>query len=126
MKTEIKEIIDSEWTILKAVWDLEPVAAPTVQEALNSERGWAYTTVKTLMDRMVKKGLLTVQKIRNLYLYSAAITPTQARKKEIMKTVKRAFNGAVTPMMQFLLENETLTDKDYEQLEEILKKRKRG
>ena len=74
------ELFDSEWAILQAVWEHEPCAAPTVQEALQEEKGWAYTTVKTLMDRMVKKGLLQTERIRNLYLYRAAITRAQAQR----------------------------------------------
>jgi BlaI family transcriptional regulator, penicillinase repressor len=119
------ELFDSEWAILRVVWQLEPCAAPTVQEALEEEKGWAYTTVKTMMDRMVKKGLLKTRKIRNLYLYSAAIPESQAKKSEIMKTIKRAFNGTLTPMMQFLIENEELSEKEYEQLEQLIKNRKR-
>jgi BlaI family penicillinase repressor len=119
------ELFDSEWAILQAVWEHEPCAAPTVQEALQNEKGWAYTTVKTLMDRMVKKGLLRTERIRNLYLYRAAITRAQAQRSEIMKTVKRAFDGALTPMMQFLIENENLSDEEYRQLEHLIRNRKR-
>ncbi|RPJ36561.1 MAG: BlaI/MecI/CopY family transcriptional regulator [Planctomycetaceae bacterium] len=119
------ELFDSEWAILQAVWEREPCAAPTVQEALQEEKGWAYTTVKTLMDRMVKKGLLQTERIRNLYLYRAAITRAQAQRCEIMKTVKRAFDGALTPMMQFLIENEGLSDEEYRQLEQLIRNRKR-
>jgi BlaI family transcriptional regulator, penicillinase repressor len=118
------ELFDSEWTILRAVWKNEPVAAPAVQELLAPEKGWAYTTVKTLMDRMVKKGLLRTEKIRNLYLYTAAVTPTQARKGEIRRILKRAFDGALTPMMQFLIENEALSDADCRELERLIKNRK--
>ncbi len=121
----IVELFDSEWAILQAVWEHEPCAAPTVQEALQEEKAWAYTTVKTLMDRMVKKGLLETERIRNLYLYRAAITRAQAQRSEIMKTVKRAFDGALTPMMQFLIENEKLSDEEYRQLESLIRNRKR-
>lgn len=120
------ELFDGEWAILRVVWRLEPCAAPTVQEELEHEKGWAYTTVKTLMDRMVKKGLLKTQKIRNLYLYSAAVTQSQARRSEIMRTVRRAFDGTLTPMMQFLIENDELSEQEYQQLEQLIKNRKRS
>ena len=123
-KTHV-ELFDSEWAILQVVWEREPCAAPTVQEVLQKEKGWAYTTVKTLMDRMVKKGLLQTERIRNLYLYRSAITRAQAQRSEIMKTVKRAFDGALTPMMQFLIENERLSDDEYRRLESLIKNRKR-
>ena len=120
------ELFESEWAILRAVWKLQPCAAPTVQESLEKEKGWAYTTVKTLMDRMVKKGLLKVDKIRNLHLYSARITRPQAQKSEIARTIKRAFNGTLTPMMQFLIENERLSDAEYRRLENLIKTRKQS
>ncbi len=68
------ELFESEWAILQVVWEREPCAAPTVQEVLQESKGWAYTTVKTMMDRMVRKGLLTTERIRNLYLYRSAVT----------------------------------------------------
>ena len=120
------ELFDSEWAIMKVVWEKQPCAAPTVQEALQKEKGWAYTTVKTMMDRMVKKGLLKTKKIRNLYLYSAALNESQAQKGEIMRTLKRAFDGTLTPMMQFLIENDELSEEEYKQLEQLIKNRKRS
>ena len=125
MEKQAINILDSEWSIMRVVWKLEVCAAPTVQEELQEERGWAYTTIKTRMDRMVKKGLLTTQRMRNLYLYSAAVSEVQARRNEIMRAVKRAFDGTLTPMMQFLIENDELTEKQFQQLEEMIKRRKR-
>ena len=123
MKKENLELFESEWTILQKVWELEPCAAPTVQEALQGEKGWAYTTVKTMMDRMVKKGLLRTEKIRNLYLYNSAVTRSHARKSEITRTLKRAFDGTFTPMMQFLIESDQLSEEEYAHLEQLIKKR---
>jgi BlaI family penicillinase repressor len=118
-------LIESEWAILKVVWELEPCAAPTVQETLEKEKGWAYTTVKTMMDRMVKKGLLRTERIRNLYLYRSAVTQTQAQRSEIFRAVKRAFNGTLTPMMQFLIENDELSQQEYDHLERLIRSKKR-
>ncbi len=117
------EMTQAEWEIIKAVWEHQPCAAPAVQEALHSQTGWSYSTVKTLMDRMVKKGLLRTEKIRNLILYSAAITKEHARKTEILRTIKRAFDGSLTPMMQFLLEN-NLSRKQVAELEKMIKSQK--
>ena len=118
------ELFDSEWAILQVVWEHEPCAAPTVQEELVQDKGWAYTTVKTLMDRMVKKGLLNVEKIRNLHLYRSAVSPAQAKKSEIMRTLKRAFNESLTPMMQFLIENEEITEAEYAEMGRMINSRK--
>ena len=114
-----------EWIIIEAVWEHEPCAAPTVQEALAERTKWAYSTVKTLMDRMVGKGLLATERIRNLILYRSTITREQAQRREIMGTIKRAFNGAMTPMMQFLLDKGDLTQQELDELETAIQARRR-
>jgi predicted transcriptional regulator len=118
------ELFESEWVILQVVWELEPCAAPKVQEELQTKKGWAYTTVKTMMDRMGKKGLLKKQKIRNLYLYSSAVTQYQARRSEIMRMIKRSFDGTLISMIRFLIEYNELSEQEYKQLEQLLKNRK--
>ena len=120
-----QDLFESEWSILNVVWEHEPVAAPDVQEHLQEQKGWAYTTVKTLMDRMVKKGLLKTEKVRNLYLYRARVSRFEARKRELFKTLRRAFDGAFAPMMQFLVDADELTDQDIEALQKLLREKKR-
>ena len=112
MTTRDHELTEAEWEIIQVVWDEQPCAAPTVQEQLAGRKKWTYSTVKTLMDRMVVKGLLTTERIRNLILYSAAITRGQAQKGELTRTLVRAFGGAFTPMMQFMLDSNVLSEKD--------------
>lgn len=114
----------AEWAIIGAVWANQPCAAPTVQEALQKQRGWTYSTVKTMMDRMVTKGLLETERVRNLILYRSAITKQQAQKGEIMRAVKRAFDGALTPMIQFLLDNNKLSKSELADLEAMIKSKK--
>lgn len=119
-KSEPIALTEAEWSIIKVVWEHQPCAAGTVQEALAENKNWAYSTVKTTMDRMVQKGLLKIQKIRNLQLFSATVSETCARRGEFQKMLNRAFDGAVGPMMQFLVENEKLTKDDIDQLRTLI------
>jgi len=118
------ELTETEWAIIQAVWENEPCAAPAIQELLEDRKNWTYSTVKTLMDRMVTKGLLKTERIRNLIMYRSAITKLQAQKGEVMRTVKRAFDGALTPMMQFMLDNNALSKKQLDELEALIKKKR--
>jgi len=118
------ELTEGEWSIIGAVWDNEPCAAPTIQEALEKQKNWSYSTVKTMMDRMVSKRLLKPKRIRNLILYRSAITKQEAQNGEIMRAVKRAFDGALTPMMQFLIDNKNLSQKQLNELEAMIKSKK--
>ena len=127
MATREHELTEAEWDIIQVVWEHEPCAAPTVQEELATRKKWTYSTVKTLMDRMVAKGLLATERIRNLILYRSAISQQDAQRGELMRAVKRAFGGAFTPMMQFMLESDTLSRKELDELESLIrKKRKNG
>ncbi len=119
------ELTEAEWAIIKSVWDKEPCSAPEIQERLLKETSWTYSTVRTLMDRMVGKGLLSAKKERNLTLYSSAITRSQAQRGELLYALKHAFNGALTPMVQCLLETNTLSDEELAELETLIKSRKK-
>ena len=119
-----QELTEAEWQIIQVVWQREPCAAPTVQEALQATRKWAYSTVKTLMDRMATKGLLATERIRNLVLYRSTITLEQAQRGEVMRTIKRAFDGALTPMMQFLLDGNDLSQQQLEEMEAMIREKR--
>jgi predicted transcriptional regulator len=119
------ELTEAEWAIIKAVWDAEPCTAPNIQEKLRSERGWTYSTVRTLMDRMAAKGLLKAVKEGKVTLYRSAVTRQQAQRTELLYALKHAFNGAMTPMVQCLLETGRLSEGDLAELEELIKARKK-
>ena len=124
MSKKPAELTEAEWAIIKAVWSAEPCAAPTVQELLEPSQGWAYSTVRTLMDRMVAKGLLKSEKVRNLTLYRSVVTREEAQRGDLLYTLKNAFDGALTPMVECLLESQKLTPGELDQLEALIKARK--
>ena len=116
----LPELTESEWAVIKAVWSLEPCPAPTVQEHLAGQRDWSVSTVRTLMERMAAKGLLTSEKLRNLTLYRSAVSRQQAQLGELRYALKNAFDGALTPMVQCLLESERLDATQLDQLEALI------
>ena len=116
------ELTEAEWDIMKIVWEKEPCAAGTVQETLAKRRDRAYSTVKTTMDRMVEKGFLQIKRIRNLQLFKSCISEVDAKRGEFRKMLKRAFDGALTPMMQFLIEHEGLSKEEASQLRKLVDK----
>ena len=121
----LPELTESEWAVIKAVWSLEPCPAPTVQEHLAGQRDWSVSTVRTLMERMAAKGLLTSEKLRNLTLYRSAVSRQQAQLGELRYALKNAFDGALTPMVQCLLESERLDATQLDQLEALIAARRK-
>ena len=122
------ELTEAEWEIMKIVWDKEPCAAGTVQEELaiksqsdSGTAGKAYSTIKTTMDRMAEKGFLQIEKVRNVQLFKSCISEIEAKRGEFRKMLKRAFDGALTPMMQFLIEHEGISKEQATQLRELVR-----
>jgi BlaI family penicillinase repressor len=123
-KPEI-ELTEAEWTIIKAVWLKEPCTAPEIQQKLEKQTSWTYSTVRTLMDRMVTKGLLKADKQRNPTLYSSAVSRRQAQKGELFYALKHAFNGALTPMVQCLLESSEISTDELAEIEALIRAKKK-
>jgi predicted transcriptional regulator len=125
MPTPEIELTEAEWSIIKAVWEKQPCAAPDVQERLAKKTAWTYSTVRTLMDRMVAKGLLTAEKVRNLTHYRSAVTREQAQRGELAYALKHAFNGALTPMLQCLLDTGDLSSEELAGIEALIKEKRK-
>ena len=120
------ELTEAEWSIIKAVWEQEPCTAPAIQEKLHRATDWTYSTVRTLMDRMVAKGVLKARKEGKLTIYHSVVTRAQAQRGELFYALKHAFNGALTPMVQCLLENNDLDVDELEKLESFIKAKRKS
>jgi BlaI family penicillinase repressor len=119
------ELTKAEWSVIKAVWETEPCTAPAIREKLFKPTGWHYSTVRTLMDRMVAKGVLKAKKEGKLTIYQSAVTRAQAQHGELFYALKHAFNGALTPMVQCLIESRDLSVQELTKLESLIKARKK-
>jgi BlaI family transcriptional regulator, penicillinase repressor len=119
---------DAEWKIMKALWRRSPAGARDVYEAVHAETRWAYTTVKTMLDRLVDKGAVRVRKERNAGIYEALADERTVRRSAVRSLLERCFEGASAPLVHFLLEEEKLSARERQQLTEILRKgeRERG
>lgn len=114
------ELTEAEWSVIKAVWDAEPCTAPAIRQRLAGATGWTYSTVRTLMDRMAAKGVLTARKQGKLTIYTSAVTRKQAQRGELFYTLKHAFNGALMPMVQCLLDTREVTGEELDELKKII------
>jgi len=126
MPKPIIELTEAEWSIIKAVWETEPCTAPVIQEKLHKPMGWHYSTVRTLMDRMVAKGVLTAKKAGKLTIYQSAVTQAEAQRGELFYALKHAFNGALTPMVQCLLDTNKVSHAELDELKKIIASHESG
>jgi BlaI family penicillinase repressor len=119
------ELTEAEWAVIKAVWEIEPCTAPQVQEKLHEQTRWTYSTVRTIMDRMTVKGLLSAEKARKVTLFRSAVTRAQAQRGELLYALKHAFNGAPSPMVQCLLDTGDLSAGELSELEGLIRAKRK-
>jgi len=120
MPSSPAELTEAEWTIIKSVWEQEPCTAPVIQEKLFRQTAWTYSTVRTLMDRMVAKGLLRAEKAGKVTVYRSVVTRPEAQRGELLYALKHAFNNALAPMMQCLLDTREVSREELDQLKSLL------
>ena len=120
------KLSEAEWQVMNALWKRSPATARDLSEYLPKDTNWAYTTLKTMLTRLVVKKAVSERKRGNTSVYEPLISKTKARSKAVVSLVNQAFDGTVGPLMHFLLEKEKLSKKQKEELIELLKKEERS
>lgn len=111
---------DSEWTVMQAVWDHPPASARDVLERVHGETGWAYTTARTVLARLVEKGALREKKRANTSIYEPLVTRNAARRTAIRSLLDKAFDGTFGDLVQHMVSTEKLGKKEREKLARLL------
>jgi BlaI family penicillinase repressor len=119
-------IHETEWDLLEVLWSKERATAREVTEALVQKRGWAVSTVKTLLDRMVQKDLVAARQVGNVWEYTPAVKPVDARRSAWAELVGKAFGGAVAPALHFLARDAKLSKKELAELRALLDRKEKG
>jgi len=96
---------------MNTLWQENPATARELMERLPAKVNWAYTTVKTMLNRLVDKKALTEFKQGNTSFYKPLISQRRARSNAFKSLLDQAFNGATGPLMHFLIEEQKLSDK---------------
>lgn len=116
-----ERISGAEHEIMEVLWRESPLTAVEVAERVPAEKGWSIRTVKTLLSRLLGKGILDHQEAGRSYLYRPAVRREDYVAEESGRMIDRLFGGRVTPLVAHLAERERLTDNDIAEIEALLK-----
>jgi len=117
-------IAESEWVVMRVLWEGVPRTANEVVEELASQTKWQPKTVKTLLGRLVTKKALGYEKEGRAYRYYPRVTEADCAKAESRSFLERVYSGALAPMLVNLLEDEKLSEDEIAELRRILDERK--
>ena len=124
-RKEASDSRDGSGTSCKALWRAERATAREVTEALAKKRGWAVSTVKTLLDRMVGKELVTARQVGPVWEYTPAMRPIDARRSAWRDFLDKAFGGASGQAIHFLAHEAKLSKRDLLELRALLDKKEK-
>ena len=91
-----------ELACLKALWSIEEGNVRAVQRVLEPSRALAYTTIMTVLDRLVRKGKLTRRKVGRHFVYSPAATRDTLRRVAVRELLEGFFDGSEEQLLSFL------------------------
>jgi BlaI family penicillinase repressor len=121
-KPPAQEILETEWDILDVLWTAERATARDVTERLAPRRDWAYSTVKTLLDRMVDKQLVVARQVGNVWEYTPGLPRQKAQRWAWRRLVDVAFGGAAGSTLAFVARETKLNATDRAELRALLER----
>ncbi|MBZ4418496.1 BlaI/MecI/CopY family transcriptional regulator [Myxococcus sp. RHSTA-1-4] len=114
------KISEAESLVMEVLWRQHPLAAEEVVAALAEAQQWQEATVKTLLNRLLKKGAIDAEKEGRRYLYTPVLRREDWVLEESQGLLERLFNGRVAPLVAHFSQHRKLSRKDVAELRKLL------
>lgn len=122
MKTP--SISEAEWQVMKILWIKGKSTANDIVDALASGTSNAHPkTVKTLINRLLKKGAVGFEQVSRTYIYHPMVEETQCIQAESSSFLKRFFGGNLEPMFTHFVEQTEMSKAEISELKRILERK---
>lgn len=105
---------------MKLLWKKSPQPAYDLAQVLCRTQNWEIRTVKTLLSRLVKKGALSFNKYKNLYLYYPVVREEACVKKESQSFLNQVFDGSFSALLVHFAKHKKLSKEELAQLKEVV------
>ncbi len=118
------KLSEFELEVLGLLWKHKESTAPELHKMILENKSVTYSTVKTIVDRLEKKG--AIQRIKNYgrtIVYAPCANQNEMQKPLLKKFIDKVFAGNPRLLMNHLLADETLTKDDIDYLQSIIDKK---
>ena len=125
---KIPRISEAEWQVMDVLWRSgdSPRAAGDIVDALaKTGSDWEPATIKTMLNRLVKKGALRFKTEGKRYLYTPAVTRQACVRSEGRSFLDRVFGGAAGPLIAHFVEDARLSKDEIAELRRLLDRKQR-
>ncbi|TCZ81101.1 BlaI/MecI/CopY family transcriptional regulator [Paenibacillus albiflavus] len=123
---EAPRVSEAEWEVMKVVWASAPLAASDIILKLTKTFSWSPKTIRTLISRLIQKGVLGYSEKGKYYEYFPIVDEEECMKQERQNFLKRIYGGALKPMLVQFLQDDNLTSSDIEDLRRLLEQKEKN
>jgi len=113
-------ISTAESQVMKALWAKSPLSAEEIIVALPADQDWADATVKTLLNRLLKKDAIAADRDGRRFLYRPLVAQGDYVHAESQGLLDRLFDGRLAPLVAHFSQREKLSDQDVADLRRLL------
>jgi BlaI family penicillinase repressor len=125
MPRNTPNISDAEWQVMDAVWAGSPVTANEIVDRLAEQTDWNPRTIKTMLNRLVRKGALGFKAAGKHYLYEPRVSRADCVRAQSRSFLSRVFGGATGAALLHFVEEHDLSPAEIEQLKKVLARKGR-
>ena len=118
--TKTVRISESEWLVMSLVWDRSPLPPLKSWRRFPGGTGWHSRTIRTLLDRLVRKGALRAALDGKRYLYEPLLSMEACVRQESRSFLRRVFAGEPAPMILYLVKESKLSNEEIKELKRLL------
>lgn len=113
-------ISEAESQVMDVLWRQHPLGADEVVAALAASTDWQEPTVKTLLNRLLKKGAISATRDGRRYLYRPVLKRAEYVQEASEGLLDRLFDGRVAPLVAHFSEAKKLSKKDIAELKRLI------
>ena len=113
-------ISDAESQVMQVLWERHPLGADEVVAALADSTDWQESTVKTLLNRLLKKRAIAAEREGRRYLYRPLLKRKDYVDAASASLLDRLFGGRVAPLVAHFSERRKLSKKDIAELKRLI------
>lgn len=111
---------DQELALLQYVATRGPLSVGEAAESFGAERGWARSTVLTVMERLRQKGYLTRRRAAGVFRYASPVPAEELLRGVVESFVEKTLGGSLGPFATYLAEGADVSDDELRELEDAL------
>jgi len=113
-------ISDAESLVMEVLWERAPLSSEEVVDALADSTDWREPTVKTLLNRLLRKGAVAAQRDGRRYLYRPVLAREDYVHAQSKNLLDRLFGGRVAPLVAHFSERRKLSRRDLAELKRLI------